>query len=139
MVLVQGSSYSVEIEADENLMQYINVRKHNGNLELSEKDGYELRSKPGIKIRVQMPVINEVSMAGAGSIKGETALDNPDDIKINIAGSGDIILELKTPKADVEIAASGKAILSGSTRKLDISIGGSGDCVADDLLSENCT
>ena len=138
VVLVQGNSFKIEIEADENLMQYIRVKKNEGRLEISEKEGYELRSKSGIKIRLQMPVVDEVTLEGSGSVRGETKLENSDNIEIKIAGSGDISLEIKSPAVDVEIGGSGRATLSGSTRKLDISIGGSGDCLADDLLSEDC-
>ncbi|MES2777906.1 MAG: head GIN domain-containing protein [Bacteroidota bacterium] len=138
VVLVQGSSFSVEIEGDDNLLQYIDIKKHDQDLEISEADGYNLRSKTGIKIRVQMPVVEDISVSGSGSVKSEAPLENPDKIEIDIAGSGNVNLEVKSPRVDVGIGGSGTAKLSGSTRKLDVSIGGSGDCMAEDLLSEDC-
>lgn len=138
VLLVQGSSFSVEIEADENLIQYIDIQKVDDNLEISEKDGYELNSKKGITIRIQMPAVYEIIVGGSGSVKSETLLSNNDAMEINIGGSGNVTLEVKSPKIDVGIGGSGKATLNGSTRKLDISIGGSGDCLAEDLLSEEC-
>ncbi len=138
VVLVQGSSYSIEIEADENLLQYVALQKKGDHLEISEKEGYILRSKSPMKLRVQMPVINAVTVAGSGTIKGETPITNLEKVAIIIAGSGNISLEVKSPKVEVEIGGSGKATLSGSTRILEIGIGGSGDCIAEDLLSEDC-
>jgi len=138
VVLVQGDTFIVEIETDENLLQYIDLKKDNGKIVISEKDGYELNSKKGIIVRIQMPTINQVNVSGSGSVKSETILSNIDAMEINIGGSGDITLELKSPKIDVGIGGSGEATLSGTTRNLDISIGGSGACHAEELLSEEC-
>ena len=138
VVLVQGNTFSVEIETDENLLQYIDLKNDNGKIVISEKDGYELNSKKGIIVRIQMPTVNQVNVSGSGSVKSETILSNIDAMEINIGGSGNITLELKSPKIDVGIGGSGKATLSGTTRNLDISIGGSGDCLAEELLSEEC-
>jgi len=138
VVLVQGDVFSIGIEADENLIEYIDVKKNDGQLEISEKDGYELHSKSGIKLRIQMPVVENLSLSGSGTVKGETSLTNSDAIEIDIAGSGNITLEIKSPKVNVEIAGSGTANLSGTTRKLRVDISGSGECMAEDLLSEDC-
>ena len=138
VVLVQGSTYSIEVEGDENLLPHIQIQKSEGNLDISEEDGFDLRSRNGITVRIQLPDVNELSVSGSGSIKSETLINNSKSISISIAGSGDVDVEVKTPATEVEIGGSGKATLSGSTRKLDIGIGGSGDCLAEDLLSEDC-
>ncbi|MEO7310780.1 MAG: head GIN domain-containing protein [Chitinophagaceae bacterium] len=138
IMLVQGSSFGVEIEGDENLLQYIDVIKHNGNVEISEKDGYDLHSKRGIKIRVLLMEVNEVSVSGSGSVTSEAPVSSPDKMQLDIAGSGDLNLDVKAPNVSVGIGGSGKATVSGSCRKLHVAIGGSGDCFAEDLLSEEC-
>lgn len=138
VTLQQGDGFKVELEADANLLSYIETRKHDLELEINEKGGYNLDSKHPIKIFIQMPKVDEISMSGAGIIKGSAAIENSDKLELNIGGSGEMELQVKSPKIDLEIGGSGKATLTGSTRDFKVSIGGSGDCLAEELLSENC-
>ncbi len=135
----QGNEFSVSVEADENLMPYIEIKKTGNALEIGEKDGYNLRGTKGLWVTVQLPDIDMLSIAGSGNIQTVSPLKNTGTIEFSIAGSGKIDAAVDAPEVSVEITGSGTANLSGQTRKMDIGITGSGDCLTENLKSEDCT
>lgn len=139
VMVQQGNTFSVSVETDENLMQYIEIKREGSSLEIRERDGFNLRGTRGLKVTVQLPEVNGLSIAGSGVIEAQSSIKNTDQLEFNIAGSGKINATIDAPEIKVEIAGSGTANLSGQTRKMKVSIGGSGDCLAEDLKSEDCT
>lgn len=135
----QGADYAVSVEADENLLLYIEIEDGGNSLKIRERKGYNLRGTKGLKVTVQMPEINLLSLAGSGSIDAPSIIKNSDAIRLDLAGSGYISAIVETPKVRVDITGSGNTALAGQTRDMDVTIGGSGDCIAEQLKSENCS
>lgn len=107
-----GREFSVKIEADDNLLEYIetDVRRH--TLHIDVRDGYSIKSRKHIKVVISMPELEAVDISGSSDmvisgVRGE-------QLDIGISGSGDITLE-------------------GEIKDIDISINGSGDIDARDL------
>lgn len=132
--MVPGDSYKVEVIADENIQQYVIVEKEGESLTVGLENNIRLKNAT-IKVRISMPEVRSVSLAGSGSLRGD--LTNPDELKLSVAGSGELFCKIKTPELEVNIAGSGKAELSGETRNMDVDIAGSGDLFGEKLLSEN--
>jgi hypothetical protein len=106
-------------------------------LEIGSRDGYNLKPRAGIKVYVTTPRIEQLDIAGSGSIVAETKITNNTQLDINIGGSGDVTLaEVDAPEIHSEIAGSGSIRLKGKTQKFIAEIGGSGEVYAFDLLSE---
>jgi len=82
-----------------------------------------------ITIHASMPEVRGLSVAGSGNILAEGSVES-DELKLSIAGSGDISLK-KLSVADLKasIAGSGDIFLGGTGRQgnLKASISGSGD------------
>jgi hypothetical protein len=135
--LTQGNAFSVRVEAEENLMEYIITERDGDVLEIKTKRNYKIRSHRDMKIYVSAPNYRELQIAGSGGIWSENKLSHPSGINISIAGSGDVVVDVDAPRIHTEIAGSGSTILKGTTRDLKSEIAGSGDVRAFDLLSEN--
>jgi len=134
----QGTEHSIKVEADENLMEYIEIKKNGNTLEIDNKDGYNLKPKHTIKIHITAPEFYELSVAGSGGIKSKTKISTR-DLKINIGGSGDVDVEVDAPEVTATIGGSGSISLRGTTRSLSTHIGGSGEVHAFQLLSEKAS
>lgn len=133
----QGSNYNVRIEGDENLLEYIKVETNGDELEIGNRKGYNLRPKAGIKIYVTSPRIEQLDVAGSGSIISDTKITNNTQLDINIAGSGDVSMqEIDSPEIHAEIGGSGSIKLKGRTESFFAEIAGSGEVHAFNLLSE---
>ena len=98
------------------------------SLQVLEK-GTNLKRHDGIDVYITLPMIDELSVAGAGSIIGETDFTNVDDLEVSIAGSGDITLNGSGEDLEVSVAGSGDIDLAGfKVDDCEVSIAGSGDC-----------
>lgn len=135
-VIVAPGSYSVRIEADENLLQYIETEMDGSVLEIGPRKGYNLRPEQDIKIYVSAPYFNEIEVSGSGSVTSQSMIKAENTLVTDISGSGDMKLEVDAPEVDMEITGSGSVALKGATRKLRADINGSGTLKAFELLSE---
>ena len=138
LYVTQGDTYSVRIEAEENLMKYIITEVSNGELKVKVRNGVNLRPKRDMKVFVTAPRFKELGIAGSGNITAESALKSDQRMEFSISGSGDIrISEVDAPKITVRISGSGNASMGGATRDAEYRIAGSGDIKCRELKTEN--
>lgn len=134
--LQQGSS-SVKVEADENLLRYIITEKRDGWLVIKTKDDVNLKSSHPIKVYVTADMISAIKIAGSSDVIARGKFSGAQKLDIDIAGSGNVNIEVNTPTVIVDIAGSGNATLTGETRDAKVSMAGSGSYDAAGLLTEN--
>ena len=135
--IIQGNTTGVQIEGDENILPYIIITEKDGFLVIKSKDHFSYSSTDKIKIRITTPQLEQVNLVGSGDIIGKGKFIGADKLKLNIAGSGDIRMEVNTPTIESEIAGSGSITLSGETKDETITIAGVGDYNSDGLKAEN--
>src|SRR5688572_29539528 len=70
--LRQGTTTSVDISADENLMEFIEVYLEGNTLVVAQKDGYNLRPTEDIKVTIVAPMVTAVDLSGACNLTGGT-------------------------------------------------------------------
>ena len=139
IVLIPGKTASVSIETDENLQKYILLSESNDELVFKTKSKFNLKSDHGIKITITTPILTGINLAGSGNVKGAEKFTGGHELKIDIAGQGDVDLAVNTPKIEVDIKGSGNVNLQGETKNASFDIAGTGDCNAELLKSENAT
>lgn len=135
--LTQGSGYNVKIEAESNLLSYIETAVNGNVLEIRTKEGYWLSSKKNMIVYVTAPSFTKVSTMGSGNIVSESKINNTSAIEMEVAGSGDIKVDINAPEVKAELRGSGNIIVSGETRAFRGSVRGSGDIKASNLKAEN--
>ena len=133
--LKKGKEGSIIIEADENLMEYIITEVDGDKLKIKTKKGFQLRASKTIKITVSFSSIDAVSLAGSGYIFSEDNI-NSDNLKLSLAGSGDLNLKVSSNDLKTSIAGSGNITLTGNTNIFKASIAGSGNINAYELKTE---
>src|SRR3954451_14530377 len=125
--IVQGSPSSVKVEADENLLPYIITENKDGRLVIRAREGYNLSSDNKIKVTVTTDKVDEIEVDGSGDVNGEGKFTGEDHLKISIAGSGNVNLNINTPQIQSSIAGTGNITLSGETKDSKIEIAGVGN------------
>jgi len=135
--LVQGDVKPVKIETDDNLLQYIEVIQQGNDLVIRQKKGYNLDPSDKIKIYVTSPVFNHIQLSGAGNIISEAKIINPEDMRIDVSGAGDIKMDVKAPSVKVDMSGAGSISLKGDTKDVDLTLSGAGSAHCFDLLAEN--
>jgi hypothetical protein len=137
VIISQAASPSIKIEADQNLLEYIETRNNGGTIEIYTKDGYNLDSKSGIKVYAAAPDFRDIEVSGSGKINSTGKVTGNSQLNTEISGSGDINIEADAPKITTRISGSGSSRIKGNTKDFSAHISGSGDVYCYDLLSEN--
>ena len=132
VILKKGNEGAISIQADENLMEYIITEVKDGQLKIKPKKGHQLKSTKTIQITVSFNDLEEVSLAGSGDVTTSDAI-NASDLKLSLAGSGDMNLKVSTKHLTSKIAGSGNISLNGDTDEFSCSIAGSGNLNGYDL------
>ncbi len=129
-----GTSKSVIVEADENLLPYIETSVENGKLTIKSKKGVNLKTSSKMVVHVSMTKINSLQLSGSGNIDGSGAYTGDGKTDISVSGSGNLKLSFDSFK-DLDFAVSGSGnvdLKSGNTNSLSAKVSGSGniDCSA---------
>lgn len=135
--LTQGPVTSVKIETDENLLPYIVTTEEDGSLVIRSKDHENLDPTQHTKVYITTDQLQVIDLVGSGNITGKTKFTGEDNLLMKISGSGNITMEVNTPKVKSEITGSGNITISGETKDEEINITGHGDYKAGDLKAEN--
>jgi len=132
LILTQGSSESITVEADDNLHEYIITEIKNNILHIYTEAN--IRDARKMNVYVTMKDIEEISATSAGDVVGKSVI-NSDELYLSTSSAGDIDLEVKVQKLTCKISSAGGMTLSGTTDELEADLSSAGDLNAFDLTS----
>jgi len=112
--LSQGDKESVRIEADENLMEYFNVRNDGNRLviDMDKLKNKSLDTKGKMKVYVSFKKLKELDLSTVGNVASENQLSF-DDLDLNNKSVGNVDLKLSVNKLDLNNTSVGNIKLSG--------------------------
>lgn len=149
---------TVEVYTSDNIVDLLDIRVKDNTLYIGFKKNVSV-SYNKLEVRVSAEKLNGIAVAGSGDVELKNGLKT-DDIKISVAGSGDISgnnisctdldisiagsgdMKLNNVTANftrASVAGSGTAILSGSTQEAEYSVAGSGDLLASDFVAKKAS
>ena len=122
------SSPGVEIYTSDNIVDLLDIRVKDHTLLIGFKKNIKV-SYNILKIRVNSPDLNGVSVAGSGDFIFANTLKTENDLSISIAGSGDVEgKEIHCKAMKVSIAGAGDMEMQSVVcNSLKASVAGSGD------------
>ena len=127
-----GSSNSLTIEADENLLPYIETTVEDGKLTIKPKKNVNLKSTSRMVVHVSMTKVKSLKLSGSGNMNGNGSFTNDDKTDVSVSGSGNLNFKFDTFKdLDIAVSGSGNIDLKGNaTNSITAQISGSGniDC-----------
>ena len=135
VLLISGKDENVELETDENLMDFIEIYTHNHRLVIHSLES--LHSDHGIKVYVTYRNLSNINSSGASKVKTDGVLRS-DDIDINMSGAGLLELDLDCKALDMDISGAGLVRLSGVTNRQHLQFSGAGKLDAFNLRSREC-
>lgn len=112
--IVAQKDFSVEVEADDNLLQYITTEVRRGVLKLETER--KLNTSNPIRVRISAPDIEGIETAGAANV---------------------ILTELKNGSLEIDSSGASKIKVSGETAKLVVDVSGATQVDAVGLAAEN--
>ena len=117
----RGSGNAVIVNGDANLIQHVRVRE--GKIEMDCRSWHH---EGRMAINLPGRTFTKFGLAGSGSMKLE-GIDQP-ELKLGVAGSGDVTASGKTGKLNIGIAGSGRMHLGQlAANDVKLSVAGSGN------------
>jgi hypothetical protein len=137
VVIRQGESESVKVEADDNLLPQLATRIEDGTLQIrnSERD-WSKRVNPSqtVKITIIAKDLSDVDFSSAGTLVIEGL--ETEILDMNLSGAGEVTLtELKARALDCRLSGAGNIRADGTADKVTIQIDGFGSFYGDKLSS----
>lgn len=136
--LVKGKEGIITIEGEENLLEHIVTEIENNALIVKVENGVNIKTtwNKGIKITIPFEDIEKISLSGSGDIWNTDKIIT-NNLSIDLAGSGDIKLTVKTESLTSSVSGSGDIKVMGETNYLETKVTGSGDFHGYELNAEN--
>ncbi|WP_295117261.1 head GIN domain-containing protein [uncultured Chitinophaga sp.] len=128
----QGSTYSVQVEADENLLPYIVAEVDGNDLEIHVKKGYSINPSKPVNVYVTTKDLKELSASGKGGFFSDGRF-RTDKLEVSLSGSLESDLDVETDRLEVNHSGSGNLKFKGKATKSEISLSGSSTIDAHDL------
>lgn len=136
IVLTQGGSPSLRVDADENLMPYIVTETQGGSLKLKTKDHVTIKPSRPVMIYLSVNALKEISVSGACNLKTTNKLET-NGLKVTVSGSADMMMQMNCQTLAVSVSGSGKFSLSGSSQSGSYQISGSANVDASALVTDD--
>lgn len=131
VTLVQDSSQTVSIHADDNLLKYIKTNVSGGKLSIHSRRNF--CSSGEITITVGVRNLEEVDASGAVEIASNGVV-NTKDLHFDLSGATKIDMELNAATVNTEGSGSTEIYLKGQAGSHNIDLSGSGKVEALDFV-----
>ncbi|OUJ76060.1 head GIN domain-containing protein [Hymenobacter crusticola] len=136
VVLTQGPTQEVRIEAQRNILDVLETELSGDKLEI-EYGHYNVRSHDPVKVYITVPSLSEVEVAGSGKIRSAGPW-TASSFRTHVSGSGEIIMSFaKVDGLRTNVSGSGEVRLSGVAQSHNTTISGSGKIYAYELASQD--
>ncbi len=120
--VAQGESFSVDVTADDNLIDHVEASVANGTLQLRLRPGRSYRNAT-LKAQITMPELQGLALSGASSCQ-VSGFEGTNPVRIELSGASTLDGSLQA--GDVTIHTSGASVLSLRGAAQDLDIEGSG-------------
>jgi len=119
--VVAQKDFSVEVEADDNLLQYIRTEVRDGKLQISTDK--RISPKGSIHVRVSAPNIDNLEVSGVSKVS--LANVKNDSLKVDASGASKIKVDGETKNLEVELSGASK-LDAESLKAENVDVDGSG-------------
>jgi uncharacterized protein YrrD len=136
IVIEQGPNVPLIVEAEDNVMRYVETYVSGTTLRIKMRNGLNLRKHKQIRVQIQSEDYRRVVFSGSGSITA------PDTIRTTqftaeLNGSGDGQLKVDANEVRFYLNGSGNIRATGKARDYFADISGSGNIQAQEVKSVN--
>lgn len=136
LYLTQGNAVSLEVEADQNLHEYIITEVENGVLKIYV-DG-SIRSAKEMNVYLTFREVDAISASGGSDVEA-TGTISQDKLTIGCSGGSDLKMDLKVDELKLSTSGGSDATLTGEVKVLTARSSGGSDLDAMELKVAECT
>ena len=139
VLIVQGKSESVKVEADDNLLPQLSTEVRDGTLVIKNNErqwSERVKSSQTVKITITVKDLRDVEFSSAGTLRIEKLEGKSLEFDLNGAGEVELIA-LKVDQLDCTLSGAGNIKADGIANQVNIQIDGFGNFYGDELQSNS--
>ena len=136
--LLTGPVTEVLVEADDNMMNYVETRVSGDILKIGLRDLHNYGDAHR-KVYITAPEITSIRASAAADVTAGNGLKSAGKLSFSSSSSGNISAEVDAPEIEVETSSASTVKLWGRTRNFHATASSGADVKAFDLLSENAS
>jgi hypothetical protein len=141
LTIAVGDTESLRIEAEDNLMEYLETEVRNGRLSIETQDNIRLDAKRPVNYYLTVTGLDTIEISSSGDIQAPDL--EAERFSINISSSGDLEMgDLEADSLTVRISSSGDVtmgVLDANTLEVDISSSGNLTIASGQVKTQNIT
>ena len=130
VVLTQGATSSVVVEAAAEAQEHLLTTVKGGTLEIGWERNYSVRnllsSKRRTVVYITCPNLMGLSLSGGADAKGESSF-SADNFRINASGGSDVTLSLNAKTLTIQASGGSDITLAGRAERQKIDVSGGSD------------
>ncbi len=134
----QGAETSVIVEADDNLIKYIETTVVGNELKIRLKN-ISIWNQATIKVHVIAPKYEGFTASASAEITGKNTVTSTSKIKLKASSSANINVEVDAPSVDVDASSSADITVSGRTKEVMVDANSSALVELSKLQAETAT
>ena len=135
---IYDNDYSVEVSAQENVIDAMDIEKNGSTICLKFKRGTTLVKYDKIRVTIHSPEFDGANVSGSGDLYVQGNYQST-SVNLDVSGSGKIdIQEIQSTNVEADISGSGKIeVHNGSASSLSTRISGSGKMYFDGMEADD--
>ncbi len=134
--LRQGDQFAVAVTCDDNIVQYLDVKREGDRLAIGLEDGHSFRNVH-LDAEVTMPRLERLDLSGA--CNGEFERFEGDTISVDLSGASKARGELAVKRVQLDLSGASRATLSGNAAIVNADISGASHADLGELAAEEGT
>jgi len=136
-----GDEEAVRIEAEDNLMEYIEVEVRGDTLEIRQRPGVGLRPTRSLNFYVTAKDLDGLTLSGTGDVEVKDNLESKKDFTLRLSGAGDITLaDLEAESITLKLSGTGDLTAKKwDAPSAEIVVGGAGSARIEEIKSDTLT
>lgn len=135
--LRNGDKNAVVVEADDNVIKYVETKVSGNSLKIKMKEFNNLTNVT-INVYVTAPRYQEVNSSASASVTSKDVLTT-DNIELKASSGSSITAEVDAPKVYTSASSGAAVTAKGRTRNIEAEASSGGDIKAGSLQAENAT
>lgn len=124
--LSQGDKELVEVEADDNIVPYIQTKVRDRILYITLKGNKQIRNfspRLPMKVYVMLQNLREIKANSAATVEGESAF-RVENFELNISSAATLELEIEAKTIDMEVSSAANVTLTGHAHNMKADLSG---------------
>jgi len=133
-----GTVTSVIVEADDNIMKFIQTRVSGNTLKINTEDMNNY-TDVHMKVFITAPAIKRIKASASAAVEVLGILKAADELTFGASSGSSVKAELDAPRVTADASSGASVTLSGKTQEYSVQASSGGEIRSGELLSENTT